>query len=51
MKISDRRLNLLMDLYQLTMSQGYYNEGLEDVKVVFDMFFRKIPNEGWIRNI
>lgn len=46
MKISDRRLNLLMDLYQLTMSQGYYNEGLEDIKVVFDMFFRKIPNEG-----
>lgn len=46
MKIADRKLNLLMDLYQLTMSQGYYNEGLEDSKVVFDMFFRKIPNEG-----
>ena len=46
MKIADRKLNLLMDLYQLTMSQGYYNEGLKDNKVVFDMFFRKIPNEG-----
>lgn len=46
MNIGERKLNLLMDLYQLTMSQGYYNEGLIDTKVVFDMFFRKIPDNG-----
>lgn len=46
MNIGERKLNLLMDLYQLTMSQGYLNEGLLDTQVVFDMFFRKIPNEG-----
>ncbi|MGL5345877.1 MAG: nicotinate phosphoribosyltransferase [Peptostreptococcaceae bacterium] len=46
MKIGERKLNLLMDLYQLTMSQGYYNEGLENATVAFDMFFRKIPNGG-----
>lgn len=45
-KVGDRKLNLLMDLYQLTMSQGYLNEGIEDKKVVFDMFFRKIPDKG-----
>lgn len=45
-KIEDRRLNLLMDLYQLTMSQGYFNEGLKETKVVFDMFFRKVPDKG-----
>lgn len=46
MNIGERKLNLLMDLYQLTMSQGYLNEGLLETEVVFDMFFRKIPNEG-----
>lgn len=46
MNIGERKLNLLMDLYQLTMSQGYFNEGLLDTQVVFDMFFRKIPNNG-----
>ena len=45
-KIEERKLNLLMDLYQLTMSQGYFNEGLKENKVVFDMFFRKVPDKG-----
>ena len=45
MKISERRLNLLMDLYQLTMSQIYFKEDLEE-EVVFDMFFRKVPEQG-----
>lgn len=31
------------DLYQLTMMQTYVNKGLKDKKVVFDMFFRKLP--------
>lgn len=31
------------DLYQLNMMQTYTNKGLQDKKVVFDMFFRKLP--------
>ena len=45
MRVSERKLNLLMDLYQLTMSQIYFKEDLEE-EVVFDMFFRKVPENG-----
>lgn len=37
-----RNLTLLTDLYQLTMGQGYYNEGKHEQIAVFDVFFR--PN-------
>ncbi len=36
---------LLADLYELTMIQGYFLEGLRK-PVVFDMFFREQPFEG-----
>ena len=41
-----RNLTLLTDLYQLTMMNGYLNEGLHEDVVVFDMFFRKNPSAG-----
>lgn len=31
------------DLYQLNMMKTYLKKGLQDKKVVFDMFFRKLP--------
>lgn len=37
-----RNLTLLSDLYQLTMGQGYFNEGKHEQRAVFDVFFR--PN-------
>ena len=37
-----RNLSLLTDLYQLTMGQGYFNEGRQEKRAVFDVFFR--PN-------
>ena len=37
-----RNLTLLTDLYQLTMGQGYFNEGKHEQRAVFDVFFR--PN-------
>ena len=38
-------LNLAMatDLYELTMSQGYFNEKKTEEVAVFDAFFRKMP--------
>lgn len=39
-------LTMLMDFYELTMGNGYFLEGLKDRVVVFDMFFRKIPDDG-----
>jgi nicotinate phosphoribosyltransferase len=34
------------DLYELTMAQVYFFEGLTEKQVVFDYFFRKLPYEG-----
>lgn len=40
-----RNLTLLMDFYELTMCQCYYREH-KNQRVVFDVFFRKNPDEG-----
>ena len=42
----NRNLGMLMDFYELTMSNAYLNEGIGDKIVYFDMFFRKVPEQG-----
>ena len=42
----ERNLAMLMDFYELTMSNAYFNEGIKDKIVYFDMFFRKVPEHG-----
>ncbi len=39
-------LALLTDLYEITMMQGYYQEGIAERRVVFDLFFRSPPFDG-----
>jgi nicotinate phosphoribosyltransferase len=39
-------LALLTDLYQLTMSYGYWKQGRTDQEAVFHLFFRKPPFGG-----
>lgn len=39
-------LALLTDLYQLTMSYGYWKKGLDKKESVFHLFFRKRPFKG-----
>lgn len=41
-----KNLTLLADFYEFTMSQGYFDNGLKDQIVVFDMFYRKVPDNG-----
>lgn len=41
-----RNLTMLMDYYELTMSNGYFMKGFKDKIVVFDMFYRKNPENG-----
>lgn len=41
-----RNLTLLTDFYELTMANGYLAHGLEKRIGIFDMFFRKVPDEG-----
>lgn len=37
---------LLTDFYELTMANGYFKEGTGDKIAYFDMFFRKVPDDG-----
>ena len=39
-------LALLTDLYQLTMSYGYWKRGLDQKEAVFYLFFRRAPFHG-----
>lgn len=41
-----RNLTMLVDFYEITMANGYLEQGVGDKIVVFDMFFRKIPDGG-----
>ena len=42
----NQSLALLTDLYQMTMSYGYWKNGLHDKEAVFHLFFRKCPFRG-----
>ena len=44
--MSERNLTLLTDLYELTMMQGYFREEEKNVKVIFDMFYRRNPDDN-----
>ena len=37
---------MLTDFYELTMSNGFFREGITEKKAYFDMFFRSIPDGG-----
>ncbi|MBQ4110470.1 MAG: nicotinate phosphoribosyltransferase [Clostridia bacterium] len=39
-------LALLTDFYEFTMSNGYFEKGMKDKIAVFDMFFRRVPDNG-----
>ena len=41
---NERNLSMLVDFYELTMSNGYYENGYADSVVYCDMFFRKNPD-------
>ncbi len=41
-----RNLTMLMDYYELTMANGYFVNGFKDRIVVFDMFYRRNPDDG-----
>ena len=39
-------LSLLADFYEFTMSNGFFAKGMSNEKAYFDVFFRKIPDNG-----
>lgn len=44
--IYNQSMSLLTDLYQLTMSYGYWKAGLDKKESVFHLFFRRPPFHG-----
>ncbi len=45
-QIYQTNLSLLTDLYQLTMANGYFINGMQEREAVFHLYFRKNPFKG-----
>lgn len=43
---NERNLTMLVDFYELTMGNGYLKNGVGNKIAYFDMFFRRVPDEG-----
>lgn len=44
--MTERNLTMLCDFYELTMGNGYFQNGFYKRKTYFDVFFRKVPDGG-----
>lgn len=44
--MDNRNLTMLVDFYEITMANGYFETGLGEKRVCFDMFFRAVPDNG-----
>ena len=44
--LAARNLTMLVDFYELTMANGYLENGLTETTTCFDLFFRKVPDQG-----
>ena len=44
--MNNQRLELVADFYEYTMANGYFNKNRQDRIAYFDVFFRKVPDEG-----
>lgn len=43
---NERNLTMLVDFYELTMGNGYLDNGVANKIAYFDMFFRRVPDGG-----
>lgn len=39
-------MTMLTDFYEITMANGYFKSDIRDCEAVFDMFFRRVPDDG-----
>ena len=44
--LEKRNLTMLTDFYELSMANGYFTNGMKDKIAWFDMFFRRVPDNG-----
>lgn len=45
-QFQERNISMVMDMYELTMSNGYFNEKCQDTLAAFDVFYRKNPDDA-----
>ena len=41
-----RNISMMMDFYEMTMANGYFNDHDTETQVVFDVFYRQNPDGG-----
>ena len=39
-------LSMLFDFYEMTMANGYFRQGMQELITYFDVFFRRVPDGG-----
>ena len=44
--MDNRKLSLVTDFYEFTMSNGFFNKDMQNTITYFDVFFRQIPDKG-----
>lgn len=44
--MDNRKLSLVTDFYEFTMSNGFFNNNMQNTIAYFDVFFRQIPDKG-----
>ena len=44
--MNNRKLSLVTDFYELTMSNAYFEKNMHNDIAYFDVFFRQIPDNG-----
>ncbi len=46
MERTEKNLTMIMDLYEMTMANGFFTSDMKDTITYFDMFFRRVPDDG-----
>ena len=45
-QFDNRNISMMMDFYEMTMANGYFETGGEHSRVAFDVFYRRNPDGG-----
>lgn len=45
-QFNERNISMVMDMYELTMSNGYFSKGFKETQVAFDVFYRTNPDKA-----
>ncbi len=45
-QFNERNISMVMDMYELTMANGYFREEYQDTLAVFDVFYRNNPDNA-----